>query len=332
MLRSIQRLTVAAAMIVSLACPAVAGEVHIFVSSNLFVDPVSPFNVTPLNQGDHVVWVWTGSSHDVTSGNGATSTPDGLFASGPAIGPASNVGTAYTWLSSVTGNRTYYCSIHAPGMVGTLQIAASGVAVCDFRITEVEYGNAGNLDRIEIANLGDASGNLGRYRLSVSNGGQAIIPVNALDVAPGARVTIHTNETGTNTATDVFMGGTTPTGVVFGAAGNLGTTGSVALYAPYRQSGTSGPLNTDLIIDYVEWGAGGQPNEAIAAGATAGLWNAGQFVTGESLPGYSISFCGTKADHGPSFWSVTTPNFGTSGICTTPTSNTSWGRIKVLYR
>ena len=329
--RAFPRLFLAAAILSTFVLPARAGQVHINVASNLFIDPTAPANVTPLNQGDHVVWVWTGASHDVISGNPSTITPDGLFSSGNLTGLATNVGTAYTWLSSVTGNRTYYCSAHAPGMAGTLQIAASGVPVCDFRITEVEFSNAGTLDRIEIANLGDISGNLGRYRISVAaSPQQAILPVNILDVAPGQRVTIHTNETGANTTTNVFMGGTTPTGVVFGANGNLGTTGSVALYAPYRQTGTNGPLNSNLIIDFVQWTAGGQPNEVNAV--TAGLWSTGQFVTAETLPGYSISFCGTKADHGPGFWSVTTPNFGTSGLCSTPTSNTSWGRIKVLYR
>ena len=69
----------------------------------------------------------------------------------------------------------------------------------------------------------------------------------------------------------------------------------------------------------------------------ANVWDLGEVVeTSVSLPGggagYSISFCGSVTDHGPSFWQISTPNFGTGALCTTPTKNPTWGRIKSLYR
>jgi hypothetical protein len=208
-------------------------------------------------------------------------------------------------------------------MTGVVRIVASGAAVADFRITEVQFGAAGGLDRIEITNLGDAVGDLGRYRISLSGVGTEadIVPVSTLSVPIGGRVTIHTNETGTNTATHLYMSG----------IGDLGSpSGSVALFAPYRVSTSPGPLTSNFIVDFVQWGAAARPNSDVAE--TVSLWNAAEFVAGEPLPAYSISFCGTRTQRGAAFWNVTTANFGTAGICTTDALNTSWGRIKTLYR
>lgn len=311
-----------AAVLVVPAHPAHAGQVRIDVNNISFGD-----TDVSLNLGDQVVWVWTAGAHTVTSGtvSGAgVGTPDGLFDSGTlGVGTLSGGGTAFTWKSSVLGNRNYYCRPHALSqMKGILRIQSSGIAVSDFRITEVQYGAAGNLDRIEITNLGTAAGDLGRYRISISNTATEldIVPVNTLTVPVGGRVTIHTNQTGANTATSLFMN----------TIGNLPEAqGSVALYVPYRLSTSiPGPLNTDTMVDFVQWGATGQPN----VGNASDFWNSGEFVSGESAAAYSISFCGSSAQRGASFWSVSTANFGSSGICTTDALNTSWGRIKTLYR
>lgn len=266
--------------------------------------------------------MWVSGSHTATSGTvSGAPMPDGLFNSGTQVGVFSNGGSAFTWKSTVTGNRSFYCQPHAlVGMTGVLHIVASGVAVSDFRITEVQFGAAGGADRIEITNLGDIAGDLGRYRISISNTSTEldILPQNVA-LAPGARVTIHTNQAGTNTATELFIPG----------IGDLPLTGAVALYAPYRQSTTvPGLLNTNTIVDFVQWGGANQPN----SGNADGFWPSDEFVNGESLPAYSISFCGGRPDHGASFWSVTAANFGNGGLCSTPALNTSWGRIKTLYR
>ena len=305
--------------------PAQAGQVRVDLNSTTF----TPTNIS-LNVGDHVVWVWNTSMHNVISG---TSTPSGRFNSGAAVTTfTTGGGTAWTWKSSgATGNQSYFCQQHlVNGMTAVLNIQASGVAVSDFRITEIQYGAAGTGDRIEISNLGDAAGNLGRYRIAVGNA-QSILPV-TVPVAAGGRITIMTNQSGTNTATTLFQG--PPAGGLAGGSGtigDLGVQGSVALYAPFRQSSTvAGPLDVNTIIDFVQWGLDGQPNADIAE--SAALWPNGDVVSGESNPAYSISFCGNKTQHGALHWNVTLANFGTAGLCSTPTLNTSWGRIKTIYR
>ena len=90
-----------------------------------------------------------------------------------------------------------------------------------------------------------------------------------------------------------------------------------------------------MVIDYVEWGAAGQANEATASAATADgttVWTSGTFTNGETLAGYSISFCGAGTEHGAAKWQISTPNFGGSPICATPTIKTTWGRLKTIYR
>jgi len=295
---------------------AFAGQVRVTATSGNSFSPAT----VQLNEGDQVVWVWTGNQHNIISGDPDTSTPDGLFNSGSLQNMNGSVGTAFTWVSSVLGSREFFCAQHAPDMRGVLQISPSGVAVSDFRITEVQYSATGGLDRIEITNLGAAAGDLGRFRISVGAGTQTVVPLNSVPVPAGGRVNVHTNEAGTNTATNLFMSG----------LGDLPSTGSVALFTPQAQGGTLGALSAPLMVDFVQWGASGRPNEATAN--SAGYWTTGDFVGGVDDPGFSIAFCGNATDRGVASWSVAHPNFGTQPPCSTPTATTSWGRIKILYR
>ncbi|WP_025664062.1 spondin domain-containing protein [Aquimarina megaterium] len=48
--------------------------------------------------------------------------------------------------------------------------------------------------------------------------------------------------------------------------------------------------NSESIIDFVQWGAGGSPRENVAV--AAGIWTAGDFVPQVVLPSYSIAFDG----------------------------------------
>ena len=51
------------------------------------------------------------------------------------------------------------------------------------------------------------------------------------------------------------------------------TTGSLALYAPSTATdGQAALTEADMLIDFVQWGAGGQANEATAVAAT--FWTA----------------------------------------------------------
>jgi plastocyanin len=303
----------------ALACAAAAwaGQVRVNVSNFAF----TPASVSA-NLGDHIVWIWTGGSHTVTSG-------DRLFVSSELLGDGhfntSPDGSPYllatfSWKVDFTGTEPYYCQPH-PGMNGTLTLTPSGTSgLSDFRITEVLYGDAGNLDLIEIANIGTA-GDLYKYRLKVAGFAvQTLVPSagSALAVPGGGHVVIHCGASGTSTATDLYLPVVT----------DVPATGSVALYVPNT-------LNTSLadakqMIDFVQWGAGTQENEATAA--TAGFWAPGAAVAGVAA-GHSIEYCGAPGQYGAARWyDNPTPNFGGSDNCTTPAFSTTWGRIKTLYR
>lgn len=305
-----------------LAAPVLAKQVRVNVSNYAF----SPATVSA-GVGDHVVWIWTGGFHTVTSGDWSAVSDlqagDGLFNSSPDGGTPPNA--TFSWKVTTTGTRPYYCQPHIPDMAGSLDLVASGATgLADFRITEVEYGAAGNLDRIEITNAGD-TGNLGMYRLSVAGGAAQDLKSSGsgaaatdLVVPPGGHLVVHVNAAGTNSSTDVYLPGIT----------DLPATGSVALYVPNTFDASL--ASADQLVDYVQWGAGGQGNEATAV--AAGLWSAGTFAPAVAS-GSSIEFCGQPGQYGATSWYVNpTPNFGASDNCIVPTHASTWGRIKSLYR
>ena len=269
------------------------------------------------NVGDKIVWVWASVGHTSTSGDSSTATPDGRWDSGMVFVN----GAGFMWRVTGTGTFPYYCSPHVPLMAGRVIVNGSTVAVSNFRITEVQYNEASGLDRIEITNMGAAAGDLGRYRLSIGAGTATVIPFNNVLVSPGATMTIHTNQTGINTATDFFVS----------AVGNLpNASGALALYVP-ALTATGGLAVADQMVDYVEWGAGGGPNEATAM--SAGYWGAGQAVPLVAV-GNSIEFCGSASVHDVNRWfDNPTPNFsGGADNCATPVHTSTWGRLKALYR
>jgi plastocyanin len=314
---------VALALLATQAVSAFAGEVRMDLSSslgNVFVDPTQTGGrrFVNCNFGDHVVWVWVSGAHGCTSGDSETVTPDGHWDSGTQS--ASTPGKSFSWQATGTGSFPFYCNPHAPGMAGHIFVASSGIAVSDLRLTEVLYNDAGGLDKVEVTNMGAANGDLGRYRLSIANGVAQSLAANSIPIAPGGTVTIHTNESGTNTATDVFLP----------ALGNLpDVAGSVALYAPNTKVGT---LLTDAtqIVDFVQWGTTGNPNEATAISGS--VWSGGQAAPAVAA-GHTIEFCGGAQQHAGHWYDNATPNFGgASDNCATPAHTATWGRIKLLYR
>jgi plastocyanin len=301
-----------AAITISLAAVADAGQVRVTIASNSFTPRAVNANV-----GDKIVWVWAAGGHTTTSGDSASVAPDGRWDSGFAF----SIGQGFMWRVTGAGTFPYYCSPHAPAMAGRVIVNGSTIAVSDFRITEVQYNEAAGHDRIEITNLGAAAGDLGRYRLSIGAGAATVIPFNNVPVAPGATMTIHTNETGINTATDFFVS----------AVGNLpDLTGALALYVP-ALTATGGLAVADQMVDYVEWGAGGGANEATAM--VAGFWGAGQSVPTVAV-GHSIELCAGPLVHDVTRWfDNPTPNFsGGADNCATPVRSSTWGRLKALYR
>jgi len=311
------RLLVAALALAATFAPSRAGEVRVNITGTTLTGSFSPRTIN-CNAGDHVVFVWSSGEHTSTSGDSSTGTADTPNHWDTPIMITTGTNTpAFSWHSTVPEVVPFFCALHAPPMAGHVFVG-SGIAVADFRLSEVQYNEASGFDKIEITNLGTVLGDLGRYRIAA--GATAVgIAVTNVPLSPGATLTIHTNESGTNTSTDMYLPAIGPLG---------GAAGSVALYAPNT-------VNTALtdptqVIDFVEWGSGGQVNEATAVAAS--VWTAGVAAPLVAV-GHSIEFCGSAAQHAGA-WFESTPSFsGAPGNCgVTPARATTWGRIKTLYR
>lgn len=329
MTRGAARLGAAALALLLLAAlgatSARAGQVRVNVGQGGQI--ITPY-VVNINQGDHVVWVWIGSGHTVTNwtlpSDSVSSNFDGTIFDSDAGGLhfGQNNTTRFSWKSDRTGTVPYVCVPHIPDMSARVIIASAlpAVPVADFRLTEVQFNVPAGQDLIEIANLGTASGNLGRYRIAVS-GGAVEIPLSDVIVAAGARLTLHTNQAGANTATDLFVP----------AIGSLpDAAGSVALYVPSSLAPQNALTNKDLMIDFVQWGAPAQANETTAG--LAGFWSAGTSLNGVAA-GHSIEYCASATlEHGVNHWAeISPPNFGGNSDCTTPVLGQTWGRVKIIY-
>ncbi|MBI1797275.1 MAG: hypothetical protein HY076_00725 [Candidatus Eisenbacteria bacterium] len=319
---------IAGALALALAPAAHAGQVRVDVG------PSSEYStrVVNVNLGDQVVWVWTGTlMHTVTSGDSLTMTPDLTFNSDPSfLGQGSF--TRYAWKSSVLGTVLYFCAIHGPDMASRIivtdPISGPPVPVSDFRITEVQYNRASGQDLIEITNFGAATGNLGRYRINVSGTGTGTeLPTSNVVVPSMGRVVVHLNVSGASTNTDVYIPSFVP------GTGLPNSAGALALYVPNSIAPGNALTNGDMLIDYVEWGAGSQANEGVAAGDF--FWIPGTFVPLVAA-GHSIKYCpDVLLSHDVGRWvDLTTPSFGSPGLCTTPvpTRTQTWGSVKTIYR
>lgn len=314
MFRCSRPLAVFLGMFLLCAAPALAGQRRVDVGNNFFND-----STLTANPGDQIVWVWTAGTHTVTSGTDGSTLGDGVFRSVLQGG----IGRAFAWKAPLasTGTRRYYCSPHfSGGMRGRIDFTASALPVSDFRITEVRFSTTHDSDFVEVTNLGDASGDLGRYRLSLTSATQLILTPANIVVPAGGRVVVWLGRSGVGTATEQFFPGTTLPRTAGSAALYVAMSGAVADTALTRD---------DLMVDFVQWGVGGQLNEATAV--TASFWSAGLFAD-PPADGHSLEFCGTAFERGPSFWQgspVATPG---SANCVTPTRASSWGRIKAIYR
>jgi len=307
-LHTCRRAAACVAVIALTALPSFAGQRRVDVANFSFAD-----STLDANPGDQIVWVWISGSHTVTSGAG---TPDGEFNSG-----FQGLGKAFAWKApaTATGTQRYYCIPHLPGMTGRIIFSASPVSVSDFRISEVRFSTDHDSDYVEIANLGSAAGDLGRYRISVTSATQLTLTPNNIPVPAGGRVVIWLGRSGTGSSTEQFFPGTSlPRDA-----------GSAALYLANTVSADTTLARDDLMVDFVQWGGGAQLNEATAV--TAAFWTTGLFAD-PPADGHTLEFCGTASERGPTFWRgspIATPGLAN---CVTPTRASSWGRIKAIYR
>jgi hypothetical protein len=301
------------AVLVAFPRAAAAGEVFVSVGSpTTYV--FTPKASEVLSHGDFVIWTWASDLHTVTSGTSGSIAGNGLFNSNPA-GGTRNTGTIFAWKTSFEGLAQYYSagtdfSLHT--MKGTISIPGAGPPVADFRINEVRFDGAGS-NFVEIANLGDAAGDLREFRLGI-NGGTPVTPwTTPTPLPPGGSVVV-----------------TEPAG--------LTNQGSVTLYAPYlpgSSPGSADAADTTMIVDYVEWGpSGGQPLEdaAIRIIYPTQIWFAGEFAP-QAAAGHSIVRCASSDTYGSAAWNESlTPTPGGTNDCLNPARRVTWGRLKIEYR
>ncbi|OGI26458.1 MAG: hypothetical protein A3J76_00710 [Candidatus Moranbacteria bacterium RBG_13_45_13] len=142
-------------------------------------------------------------------------------------------------------------------------------------ITEVLYDDSSDDDTgkewIELYNGTDGEVDMSGMDLFATTGDDFIFP-GGFKLSQFSFVVVHWNLVGSDSATDLYTG----TSDSFDNMGN--TSGWVALFKNSTHS-------KDTIIDYLEYGAGGQTAESKAA--DAGIWTAGDFIP-DVNEGYSI--------------------------------------------
>ncbi len=85
-----------------------------------FTDEISSGNVSTVEQGTTIEWVWAGGGHTVTSGScDQVCTPDGIFGS-----PELSDGT-FRFTFSQVGTFPYFCGPHSDVMRGTVIVTAA---------------------------------------------------------------------------------------------------------------------------------------------------------------------------------------------------------------
>ena len=152
------------------------------------------------------------------------------------------------------------------GLLFGLCISGAMYAQAVIRVESVDT----DLDEITLTNMGDTAQDVGTYWLCLGPGTYVQVSnaaTGSANLGPGENVTVSYN---VDPVADGF---------------SLFTTNSF---------GSSDP---NILIDYVQWGAGNQPR--VGQAVTAGRWdNVMNFVSGDS----PYIFTGTSSDFGSSFW------------------------------
>lgn len=153
-------------------------------------------------------------------------------------------------------------------------LPAQAARVSQVWINEILYDPAGADSAqqiIELHNRGASATAMGNWSICIQFNYKRF-PTGAT-IQPGGYYIIHVNATGVNDATNWYTG----------AYVNIHPAADgVSLYHTF-----SGFSTTANIEDFVQWGAGGQPRENVAA--AAGLWTTGLFVA-RAVEGKSVQF------------------------------------------
>jgi hypothetical protein len=191
-----------------------------------------------------------------------------------------------------------------PLLFGTLSVLPAGPAAANnsfgVYINEVLYdpvGSNAGAQKIELVNKSGAAVSLTNWSLCIQFSYRTF-PSGA-SIPAGGLYTIHVNATGTNTPTEWYTGAY----VTIDAASD-----AVALY--HTATGFATAANME---DFVQFGAGAQPRENVAA--AAGLWTAGAFVAA-AAEGQSLAYNGSGTlPHPVSDYCNETPTIGAANAC-----------------
>ena len=165
---------------------------------------------------------------------------------------------------------------------------------------------------VELKKTGGSSINIGgwvfchEFEYNAIPGGTSI-PGNGL-------LTVHFNQSGVNTATDIYLQGVT-----------LSTTSDLGLYINGNNFGSASNMHA-----FVQFGgvpAAGRQGVA----SQAGLWTTNSFVPNPAV-GSSVELCGTGDATSVGSWvSTNSPTIGAINGCGVATVEASWGRVKSLF-
>jgi len=170
-------------------------------------------------------------------------------------------------------------------------------------VNEVFFNPEGSdtgFEFVELFNRSSSEVDLTGFDLKPDDAGYYTLP--DFQLSAGAYVVIHINTSGTNTSTDLYTG----------AGTNMGNSaGFIALFSDTTHSAST-------IIDYIEYGAGGQTWESTAV--SAGIWTTLDYIVIDETEGLSINLCPNGEDINTSDnWQMDIVSPGSSNICNEPT-------------
>jgi hypothetical protein len=219
-----------------------------------------------------------------------------------------------------TSSRFHFSPIRsAAGLLLALIFSASFVtpASADVRISEIlanPFGDNFGRQQVELQNFGTTAIDISGWR--ISNEFDNLTFPEGMALNTGEILVVHIAADGTNSDSDIYTGDSWPM---------LGLSqGSFALYGPTGNFDDPG-----VMVDFVEWGAGDQLGETVAA--EAGLWPAGDFVPLTS-EGNSMQLCNRQVT-GPGSWlEGHGDTIGGVNNCSTQVTPSTWGKVKNIYR
>lgn len=173
-------------------------------------------------------------------------------------------------------------------------------------INETFYDAAGTdtgKEYVILYNNGDSTVDLTNYELNAVSGDYYIFPSFSLNQK--SSVVVHWRAEGINSQTDLYTG-------TSGFDANMGdTSGWIALFKGHPTSGTA----KNLIVDYLEYGAGAKTWEGAAN--DAGIWITGSFIVDVDA-GKSIKLkIDGQDNNSPGDWIASEPTINTSSQETT---------------